>query len=46
MKVLSDQVPKLEVIYDNKVIRVIHIIMSPPGPISDREVMAVNTVKV
>ena len=46
MKAVNDSVSQLEVVYDNKTIRVIHVIMKMPGPVSDREVVAVNTVRV
>lgn len=35
-----------EVLYDNKMVRVVHMVMRFPGPVSDREVLAVNTAKV
>ncbi len=46
MQVLSDAVRKFDVLYENKDYRVIRLIMEPPGPISKREIVAVNTVKV
>ena len=33
-------------VYDNKVVRVVHFIITLPGPISNREFVSVNTVKV
>lgn len=36
MKILNDNVDLFEVLYDNKIIRVIHVIMKLPGPISNR----------
>lgn len=42
----KDVVQLFEIMYDNKVNRVVHMIMRFPGPVSEREVLAVNTVKV
>ena len=47
MQVLADgAVKKFEILYDKKEYRVIRLILEPPGPISIREIIAVNTVKV
>lgn len=47
MQVLADgAVKKFEILYDKKEYKVIRLILEPPGPISIREIIAVNTVKV
>ena len=46
IKNVSDNVDNFEILYDNKTIRVVHVIMKLPGPISNREVVAVNTTRV
>lgn len=45
MRSLNDNIEKFEVIH-SKTVRVIHMIMKMPGPISNREVVAVNTVRI
>lgn len=45
IKALNDNIKKFEVLH-NKAVRVIHIIIKLPGPISNREVVAVNAVRV
>jgi hypothetical protein len=46
IKLLSDVCQLFEVIYDNQTLRVVHMIMRFPGPVSDREIVAVNTVRM
>lgn len=46
MKHMSDNLKLFEVLYDSKTVRVIHLIVELPGPISNRELVAVNTVRV
>lgn len=43
---LNDVCQLFEVLYDNKALRVVHMIMRFPGPVSDREIVAVNTVRM
>ena len=46
MRKLQDNVVKMEVVWNKDNVRVIHGIMKMPGPVSNREIVAVNTFKV
>ena len=46
MKSLQDNVVKMEVVWNKNDVRVIHGVMKMPGPVSNRELVAVNTFKV
>ena len=43
MKTLMDGISKFEIPFDNKVHKVIHVIMELPTPVSNREMVVVNT---
>ena len=44
---MSDMIKKSDILFDNKVVRVINTIINIPAPmVSDREMVVVNTVKV
>jgi len=45
MKKLSDQVEDAKVLYQNQDIRVIFVKMAGFGPVSSREIVAVNSVR-
>ena len=45
MKTLMDGISKFEIPFDNKVHKVIHVIMELPTPVSNREMVVVNTYK-
>lgn len=46
MKKLQDNVIKLDVVWSNDNLRVLHGVMKMPGPISNRQIVVVNTVKI
>lgn len=46
MRDMQDNIEKAEVVFRGNNLKVIHIVMKLPGPISNREVVAVNTVRV
>ena len=46
MKKINDNLDKFAVLYDNKTIKVVYLIMKAGGPVSNQEVVAVYTVRV
>ena len=46
MQKLQENVEHVNILWQKDNVRVIHVLMKMPGPISNRQVVAVNTVKV
>ena len=43
MRTLQEGVVKFDIPFDNKVLKVLHVVMKLPGPVSNRQMVVVNT---